>query len=183
MKRYLTALAVAVTCVATTATSQTELDRFDISINAEDETAQSTLMTLATTFAMMAPRTSGQRKASRLEFRSGNGLVEDGAASEKLRTALPGPLANSIAQVASVASPCDVSRHRFDDTDVLMVIHDSGVGQPQDTLRCFIAGLWVYHAGSTESISVDDWRAPYARILASLAGGRPAFSGFVVEEN
>lgn len=183
MKRYMTILAGAAIFVATAAVGQTEIDRFDIAIDAEDEAAQTTLMTLATTFVLLAPRTSGLRKASRLEFRSGTGLVEDNAASEKLRNGLPEALANSIAQVASVGSPCDISRHRFEDVDVLMVVHDSGVGQPQDTLRCFVAGLWIYHAGSTESITVDDWRVPYARILASLAGGRPAFSGFVVEEN
>ena len=183
MKQLFIMTAGAISCAATMALAQDPLDRFDIAINAEDEATQSTLATLATTFALVAPRTSGLRKASRLEFRSGTGLVENNAATEKLRADLPPALATSVERLQSVGRPCDISRHRFDDTDVLMVVHDSTAGQPEDAQRCFVAGLWIYHAGSTESITVNDWRAPYARILGSLASGRPAFSGFVVGEN
>ena len=183
MKRYLITLASAFVCAATTLSAQAEIDRFDIAVRAEDEATQSTVVTLATTFAMLAPRTSGARKASRLEFHSGTSLIEGSVASDKLRAAMPAALAQSVAQLGSIGTPCDVSRHRFDDTDVLVVVHDSAGGQAQDAHRCFVAGLWTYHAGSGESLTVGDWRQPYARILSSVAGGRPAFSGFVVEEN
>ncbi|WP_108836254.1 hypothetical protein [Tateyamaria sp. Alg231-49] len=183
MKRSFFKLASAFVCAATALSAQTEIDRFDIAVRAEDEATQTTLVTLATTFALLAPRTSGARKASRLEFHSGTGLVEGAAATDKLRAAMPAALAQSVAQLDSIGTPCDVSRHRFDDTDVLVVVHDSAGGQPQDAHRCFVAGLWTYHAGSGESLTVGDWRPPYARILSSVAGGRPAFSGFVVEEN
>ncbi|MFL4468569.1 hypothetical protein ACERZ8_01285 [Tateyamaria armeniaca] len=183
MRQLLIMIAGAVMCAATAAVAQDAVDRFDIAINAEDEAAQPNLMSLARTFALVAPRTSGVRKASRLEFRSGAGLIDNSATTAKLRTALPPALANSVAQLQSVGGPCDISRHRFDDTDVLLVLHNSDEAQPQDIYRCFIAGLWIYHAGSTESVSVNDWRTPYARILGSLASGRPAFSGFDTEEN
>ncbi|MEM6660306.1 MAG: hypothetical protein AAF625_19635 [Pseudomonadota bacterium] len=183
MRRHLFTLLAAFVCTATALHAQNEVDRFDIAIRADDEVAQTALVTLATTFAMLAPRTSGVRKASRLEFHSGTGLIADGAASDKLRDAMPAALAESMAQLASIGTPCDVSRHRFDDTDVLVVVHDSTDGQQQDAHRCFVAGLWTYHAGTNENLTVADWRQPYARILSSVAGGRPAFSGFVVEEN
>jgi len=183
MMRYLFILSAVLGFAASALSAQTEIDRFDIAVRADDEAAQSSLVNLATTFALLAPRTSGARKASRLEFHSGTGLVEGTAASEKLRAAMPPALAQSVAQLDSVGTPCDVSRHRFDDTDVLVVVHDSTDGRPQDAHRCFVAGLWTYHAGSNESLTVGDWRQPYARILSSVAGGRPAFSGFVVEEN
>ncbi|MEM6373058.1 MAG: hypothetical protein AAF727_09815 [Pseudomonadota bacterium] len=182
MRQLLMAVA-AVLFGASTSLAQTALDRFDISIDAEDDNAQSTLMALATTFAMLAPQTSGVRKASRLDFRSGTDLIEDTAATDKLRSVLPTPLATSMEKRSGMNSPCDISRHRFEDTDVLVVVHDSSGRQPQDAHRCFVAGLWIYHSGTTERISVNDWRVPYARILGSLASGRPAFSGFVVEEN
>ena len=181
--RALCTYAIALAFGATALAAQTEIDRFDIAVNAEDDATRASIVNLATTFAMLAPSTSGTRKASRLEFHSGTGLVQDNAATDKLSAALPEALAQSVAQLESVGAPCDVSRHRFDDTDVIVVVHDSTGGQPQDAHRCFVAGLWTYHAGSTESLTVTDWRPPYARILSSVAGGRPAFSGFVVEEN
>lgn len=183
MTRFFLTCAVALFCAATATTAQVPIDRFDIAINAEDEAAQSALLTLATTFAMIAPQTSGLRKASRLEFHSGAGLIENAVASEKLRAALPEALGVSVGKLAAIGSPCDISRHRFDDTDVLLVVHDSANAQPPDVQRCFVAALWIFHAGGNQSINVDDWRAPYVRILASLAGGRPAFAGFTVEEN
>ena len=181
--RALCTYAIALAFGATALAAQTEIDRFDIAVNAEDDATRASIVNLATTFAMLAPSTSGARKASRLEFHSGTGLVENNATTDKLLSATPEALAQSIAQLASVGTPCDISRHRFDDTDVIVVLHDSTEGQPQDAHRCFVAGLWTYHAGSTESLTVTDWRPPYARILSSVAGGRPAFSGFVVEEN
>jgi len=183
MKQVLRMIVGAFVLGATSVAAQSPIDRFDISVNAEEDGAQTNLLTLATTFAMLAPRTSGVRKASRLEFHSGAGLIENNTASQKMRAALAPALAASVARLDTVGGPCDISRHRFDDTDVLMVIHDSAGAQPQDAYRCFVAGLWIYHAGSTESITVNDWRPPYARILGSLAAGRPAFSGFVIEEN
>ena len=183
MTRVLFSLATALVCAATTLAAQTQADRFDIAVNAEDAAAQSNLITLATTNVLLAPRTSGERKASRLEFHSGTGLLNGDAASEKLRAAMPEALAQSMSQLSAIGSPCDVSRHRFEDTDVLVVVHNSENAQPQDAQRCFVAGLWTYHAGTNESLTVNDWRQPYARILSSVAGGRPAFSGFVVEEN
>jgi hypothetical protein len=181
MKRLFITLTSALFCAATTVVGQTLVDRFDLAINAEDPAEQSTLVTLATTFAMLAPTTSGVRKASRFEFHSGTGLVDGGVASEKLRTALPDALGLSVSRLAAIADPCDISRHRFDDTDVLLVVHNREGAQAQDAHRCFVAGLWIYHGGGTQSVNVDDWRAPYARILGSVAGGRPAFSGFAVE--
>lgn len=183
MTRFLLIFAAALACAGTTLTAQTQADRFDIAVNAEDEAAKSSLITLATTFVMLAPRTSGVRKASRLEFHSGTGLLSGSAASEKLRAAMPAALAQSVAKLSAIGSPCDISRHRFEDTDVMVVVHNSEGSQPQDAQRCFVAGLWTYHAGTNESLTVNDWRQPYARILSSVAGGRPAFSGFVVEEN
>ena len=181
--RALCTYAIALAFGATALAAQTEIARFDIAVNAEADATRASIVNLATTFAMLAPSTSGARKASRLEFHSGTGLVEKNATTDKLLSATPEALAQSIAQLASVGTPCDISRHRFDDTDVIVVVHDSTGGQPQDAHRCFVAGLWTYHAGSTESLTVTDWRPPYARILSSVAGGRPAFSGFVVEEN
>ena len=63
MTRVLFSLATALVCAATTLAAQTQADRFDIAVNAEDAAAQSNLITLATTFVLLAPRTSGVRKA------------------------------------------------------------------------------------------------------------------------
>ena len=185
MKRILQMLGTVAVCFgfATGAMAQDVIDRFDIAISAENEQTQSTLLTLATTFAVLAPRTSGQRKSSRFEFRSGTGLVAEGQATQKLRTSLPDQLAGSVTQLETMRNPCDISRHRFDDFDVLMVIHSSENEQPQDAHRCFVAALWIFHAGGAQSANVDNWRVPYARILASVAGGRPAFAGFETQEN
>lgn len=165
------------------AMAQTPIDRFDISINAESEQDQSAIVALANTFALMAPKTSGLRRASRLDVRSGVGLVQNGTATKKLRDSLPPALSQSIARLSAMRNPCDVSRHRFNDADVLVVVHTSDNAQPQDALRCFVAGLWIYHAGAGETTNVDDWRVPYARIIGTAAGGRPAFAGFETEEN
>jgi len=182
MKRFFLTLATAL-IVATGAWAQETVDQFDIAVNVEDEAEQATVITLATTFALLAPRTSGVRKASRFEFQSGAGLVEGNAATDKLRAQLPEPLALSVDKLDSIGTPCDISRHRFDDTDVLLVVHDSTSAQPQDVIRCFIAGMWIYHTGGAESITINDWRQPYARILGSLSSGRPAFAGFSDGEN
>lgn len=181
MRQLLITIAGAI-LFATAAVAQTQIDRFDIAINAEDEGTQANLVSLGTTFALLAPRTSGVRKASRLEFHSGSGLIDGAAATQKLQSAMPPALATSLVRRGAMTGPCDISRHRFEDTDVLIAVHDSAGAQPEDPHRCFVAALWIYHAGVSEPLSVGAWRAPYARILGSLANGRPAFSGFVIEE-
>ncbi len=187
MIRFVTRLAAAAMALAGAAQAQDQgqppLDRFDISINAENEAEQSTIVTLATTFAMMAPQTSGVRKASRLDFRSGTGLIEVGVGSEKLRAQMPEQLGQSVGRLTSMASPCDISRHRFDDIDVLVAVHNADNAQPQDAHRCFVAALWIYHAGGDQGVNVENWRVPYARIIGSAAAGRPAFAGFEMKEN
>lgn len=183
MKRVLKILACAILCLGSAATAQTPVDRFDISINSESEQDQTSIFALANTFAMVAPQTSGQRRASRLEFWSAPGLVQDGVASDKLGAALPELLGLSIARLEAMRTPCDISRHRFSDIDVLIAVHSADAPQPQDAHRCFVAALWIYHAGGTEGVNVDNWRVPYARIIGSLAGGRPAFAGFGAGDN
>lgn len=178
MKPILPAL-VALTCAfAAPVGAQTEIDRFDIAILAEQEADQSSLATLATTFAMLAPQTSGMRRNSRVEYHSGTGMVEDGAASEKLRNALPPALVQSVEQLETMRAGCDISRHSFADADILLIVHDATEAQPQDAHRCFVAGLWVYHTGGAQGVDVSNWRPPYARILESVATGQPAFAGF-----
>lgn len=159
------------------------LDRFDIAINAENEADQATIVTLASTFVMMATQTAGLRKSSRLDFRSGTDLIAQGVATEKLRRLLPDQLALSVARLDSMVAPCDISRHRFDDVDVLVAVHSLENAQPQDAHRCFVAALWIYHAGGTQGVNVDRWRVPYASLIGSVAGGRPAFAGFETEDN
>ncbi|MEO9684653.1 MAG: hypothetical protein ABJF86_04430 [Tateyamaria sp.] len=165
------------------AAAQEQVDRFDIVINVENEEDKAVVFNLGNTFAMLAPRTSGVRRASRLDFRSGSDLVQSGAPTDKLNTALPQALAVSARRLKNMRDTCDVSRHRFADTDVLLVVHNTDTAQAQDALRCFVSGLWIYHAGGSDIVNTDDWRVPYARIISSVAGGRPAFAGFETKEN
>ena len=169
--------------LAPSAMAQQQFDRFDIAVNVENEQQQSAIFNLANTFALLATRTSGERRASRYDFRSGVGLLQSGIATEKLTGAMPEPLAVSVSRLATMGAPCDISRHRFADTDVLLAVHSAEGGQPQDSFRCFMAGLWIYHTGGSDNLSLYDWRVPYTQIITSLVGGQPAFSGFEAEDN
>lgn len=184
MTRIFTVFIWALFCGATTSLAQGQpIDDFNLSIEAESEADQATIFALAQTFAILSPRTSGLRKASLFTYRSGADLVAEGVPTQKLSDALPDALATSVATLTGMRNPCDISRHTFQDTDVLVVVHSSEAAQPQDAHRCFVAGLWIYHAGGNEGVNVDNWRVPYARIIGSVAGGRPAFAGFPQDGN
>ena len=183
MKQIAVALIIALFGMASAATAQTPGDQFDISIKAENESAQRALVNLATTFTMLSPRTSGLRKASRIEFMSGTGLITDTQPTDKLISGITPPLGESVAQLTNMGTPCHVSRLRYTNLDVMLAVHDAGEADAQGVYRCFVAALWLYHTGDDESTNMDNWRLPYVRLLGSVSSGRPAFAGFGSEEN
>lgn len=183
MKQIAGAFIIALLGMAPSAMAQTSVDQFELSIKAENETAQKALVNLATTFTMLSPRTSGLRKASRIEFMSGTGLITDNQPTEKLISGITPPLGDSVAQLTNMGTPCHVSRLRFTNLDVMLAVHDAAEADAQGVYRCFVAALWLYHTGDNETTNMDNWRLPYVRLLGSVSSGRPAFAGFGSEEN